>query len=632
MTKLRKVLLHPYTYFLFLLLPIFLTLFYGENLTVNIGNFHAYGNFGVGINPVFIFVMPILIMLLYSIPLLIAYYGEIKLTRFKSYFFVCVLGAIIFIYMIVLTITKDISYLLNPFFIIPDENYFPSLLERVYSSLALFLTFLMLVSFYYLFKPLKGYKKFFIGFFTAIVLVGVASIVYSLVTEFDKYKEIISKPIFLNKDYGSLPHSFYDILNVYGHVLYAGIISLVMISSLTNKRRYSLLSVLFVPFIYFSGCRAAVCATVFTYLMYIFGCYVVSFKKSKVRFAIYTLFLFIIVFLILFDIFVFNWIQIETNGKILTTYDILQYILQELFTDRIKLVEGLLSRATLNDILFGIGFGNQYVLCRTYGFIYYFHNTLVEMIMIGGLPFTIYMSILVLISFFRAFKMRKDNTVLVVMLFGILISTLIYGFSESLVPGIPNFAGGFYSFVFMAIPNMMYEEWINEGEMEIVPKETFKQFDPTFDGLYSEKIKVKKEKKTESIEDIYLENDDDFYISGVSTLKRASLKTQPVFVFSTNEVNDAKANVTIFYDVFSYEEEKYKNQILKLKDYYPYFLNLAKNNNIKNLKVKVLFGLKVKLFLNSHEEKSFIYFSKGYYIKDIDTLYISFDELSKINK
>ena len=59
----RKLIFNKYLYFISLLIPLFLTLFYGENLTVNIGGFTSYGNFGFGMDPLFIFGWPFLVLI-----------------------------------------------------------------------------------------------------------------------------------------------------------------------------------------------------------------------------------------------------------------------------------------------------------------------------------------------------------------------------------------------------------------------------------------------------------------------------------------------------------------------------------------------------------------------------------------
>ena len=234
----RKLIFNKYLYFISLLIPLFLTLFYGENLTVNIGDFTSYGNFGFGMDPLFIFGWPFLVSLSYCVPYYLAIQGGLELKRAKIYKFLVVIGFVLTIYLICITSIKDINHLLNPDYLLnqPPDFEAPGLLERIHACIAIFLAFVMFVSFIYLYRPIVGYKKILILFLSIIVLIGVSSIIYSLIVEFDSYEHIIGQPIIFDKDYTNFPHSFFDVGNVYGHVLYCGVLSLLMISAIINKR------------------------------------------------------------------------------------------------------------------------------------------------------------------------------------------------------------------------------------------------------------------------------------------------------------------------------------------------------------------------------------------------------------
>ena len=185
----RKLIFNKYLYFISLLIPLFLTLFYGENLTVNIGGFTSYGNFGFGMDPLFIFGWPFLVSLSYCVPYYLAIQGGLELKRAKIYKFLIVIGFVLTIYLICITSIKDINHLLNPEYLLnqPPDFEAPGLLERIHACIAIFLAFVMFVSFIYLYRPIVGYKKILILFLSIIVLIGVSSIIYSLIFEFDSY-------------------------------------------------------------------------------------------------------------------------------------------------------------------------------------------------------------------------------------------------------------------------------------------------------------------------------------------------------------------------------------------------------------------------------------------------------------
>ena len=621
----RKLIFNKYLYFISLLIPLFLTLFYGENLTVNIGDFTSYGNFGFGMDPLFIFGRPFLVSLSYCVPYYLAIQGGLELKRAKIYKFLIVIGFVLTIYLICITSIKDINHLLNPDYLLnqPPDFEAPGLLERIHACIAIFLAFVMFVSFIYLYRPIVGYKKILILFLSIIVLIGVSSIIYSLIVEFDSYEHIIGQPIIFDKDYTNFPHSFFDVGNVYGHVLYCGVLSLLMISAIINKRRYAYLSLFFVPFIYFSCCRAAIYSTLVIYGLYIFVCYVVSFKKSKIRFGIYTALLFTTIFIILADMFVFNWFSFTVGEKTYNSLDFVVFVLNELFSDRIIMISNILKNATIFDYIFGLGFGNQYFVTRSYGFIYYFHNTFVETLMTGGIFYFFFNSCLIIATIVKCYKMRHSRLLLQGVIWTMLVSHSLYSFSESFVPGLPNFCGGFYALMFFVFPEMMYEERKLGYQLEFHPVIRHKPEIP----VYEEEVK---KVKPDKISEIIVQNQDDFYLQG--TTSSSSLR-KPIITQSVQNLNthpQVKHVIHIHNEYFMFEKEKYATQIEYLKHCEEYFESVAKKYKIYEMNVYILYGLKYKTFLNSHSSSELRNFNSGHYIKGTRSFYICADELIKL--
>lgn len=495
-------------YFLVIFAAIGLSLVYGQILEANVGEYPPYMVFGEPLPLWAIILIPLGITILYAYSIYIAYKNSLIDFSKKSIAFIMTLVTMLF-YMIVLVALKDNSHTFGTF--LPPNNG-PTVNERIFSICTFYLSILMVYAFYALIRRTKNSKLFINLILTGVVIFAFTAVIYSLVTETDKYKVVFSPEFnIFDKNYngGNWITSFYTIGNVFGHTCYCGALSFILLGILNKQKYIAFFSIVFLPFIYASACRASILATFFLFVILVFYMIYPCFKKSKILGYSYLGVLSVVLLLVLLELYVFQNITFVYQGETYPLKDVFEVVLSRMDSERISIVEMCYKNATLRDVIFGFGYGLHLLVPRTQGgYIYYMHNTFVEYFAIGGIFYTVFILGLFLISAYKCLRMFKQKTTLSVFFFTLILSQVAYGMFESIPVLTANFFGAVFGVYFFLIINLEYEDFI--GEMNEVA--TLDPFHTKFDLVFEvkdENNSIDKDKIASIKEGILLEMKED---------------------------------------------------------------------------------------------------------------------------
>lgn len=495
-------------YFLVIFAAIGLSLVYGQILEANVGEYPPYMVFGEPLPLWAIILIPLGITILYAYSIYIAYKNSLIDFSKKSIAFIMTLVTMLF-YMIVLVALKDNSHTFGTF--LPPNNG-PTVNERIFSICTFYLSILMVYAFYALIRRTKNSKLFINLILTGVVIFAFTAVIYSLATETDKYKVVFSPEFnIFDKNYngGNWITSFYTIGNVFGHTCYCGALSFILLGILNKQKYIAFFSIVFLPFIYASACRASILATFFLFIILVFYMIYPCFKKSKILGYSYLGVLSVVLLLVLLELYVFQNITFVYQGETYPLKDVFEVVLSRMDSERISIVEMCYKNATLRDVIFGFGYGLHLLVPRTQGgYIYYMHNTFVEYFAIGGIFYTVFILGLFLISAYKCLRMFKQKTTLSVFFFTLILSQVAYGMFESIPVLTANFFGAVFGVYFFLIINLEYEDFI--GEMnEVVTLDPFHtKFDLVFE-VKDENNSIDKDKIASIKEGILLEMKED---------------------------------------------------------------------------------------------------------------------------
>lgn len=481
-------------YLFILSVAIILSLSYGQILEANVGSFPDFMVFGSRIPLRAIIICPILITCIYVYGFFIAYKNNLIEKSKNSLIFMSILG-ILLVYMVILIATKDNSHLYNPDFknaegyVDPATTY-----DRIFSIFTFYLEILIIYTFYFLFKATKHYKEYFGFLFIAIAIYGAIAIIYSLFSDFESYKVILFDGKLFEKNYDHIIRSFYAIGNVFGHTLHVSILALVFAGYLLNRKWICFLSLLYTPFVLLSGSRASIMATFLFYFVYSIYLIYATFKKSLKRGIIYTSCWALISLYCILEFFVFKVITFTFHGETYHLEDLFKLFNGTMDSDRLSIIRTVYSKATFVDIFYGLGYGNQFIPTRTYGFIYYFHNTYVEYLAIGGVPYCLFILGIIIKAFIDCLKCFKQKPYILGIFVSILVSQAFYGMFESIPVFNSEFFGVVFAIFIVLMPKLAKEEVVC-GEVEIKTLKVFKlEYKLNFIDPNEEKDPIKSEK------------------------------------------------------------------------------------------------------------------------------------------
>lgn len=536
-------------YFLVIFVAVGLSLVYGQILEANIGEYPPYMVFGDPLPLWAIIMIPLGITLLYAYSIYIAYKNSLIDFSKKSIAFIITLTTMLF-YMIVLVALKDNSHTFGEF--LPLNNG-PTINERIFSICTFYLSILMIYAFYALIKRTRNSKLFINLILIGVIIFATTSVIYSLATEIDKYKVVFS-PEFNIFDKNMIGDnwitSFYTIGNVFGHTCYCGMLSFILLGILNKQKYLSFFSLLFIPFIYASACRASILATFILLIFLSIYLIYASFKKSKVAGIIYSSIFGIVLFLIILELYVFQNITFVYQGETYPLKDVFKVVLSRMDSERISIVEMCYKNATLKDVIYGFGYGLHLLVPRTQGsYIYYMHNTFIEYIAIGGIFYAIFILGLFIASSYKCLRMIKTKTSLSIFFFILVCSQLAYGMFESIPVLIANFFGAVFGVYFFLIINLEYQDYL--GEMDEI--QTLNPFHTTYD-LELNTIDEMHTLSTSRVQEIEESIKDEMKNDKVYNLKVSLLGEQESIKYLNENRSDLRRTYKSFY---SEEENRY---------------------------------------------------------------------------
>lgn len=443
-------------YFTINFVAIGLTLVYGQILEANIGEFGPFMVFGAPLPLWAIIIIPIFITMIYAFTIFIAYRNNLLDLSKKGICFISIL-LVMLIYMLLLVALKDNSYLYSSEF---QNANIPSINDRVYSIFAFYLELLMIYAFYALYKRTEHLKLFIEIILILVGIYALVSIIYSLSAEYDKYVYLVNNFTWFDKEYGDdkLIKSFYGIGNVFGHTVYCGALAMIFLALVTKKYYVGFLSIVFIPFIFLSKSRAGTLSIIVFFAVFMVLMTYICFKKSLSIGISYLSIILIVLLILILEAYVFKTIEFEYEGNTYYLKDALYIYFKGLDADRFSILETVFKNATVSDYLFGLGYGISLIPPRTYGFIYYMHNTFAEYIAIGGVVYVVFIGMFFVTSFYKAVSIFKKNPIVLILLTSLVFSQIFYELSESIPVLSANFFGAVFGLYFFIIPNLEYSE------------------------------------------------------------------------------------------------------------------------------------------------------------------------------
>lgn len=442
-----------FIYLLLAIVPIVVSVIYGQLMVSNIGHFSDYGEIVFNLGLTGIILIPSLVTIYYIGLVIFGSKSGLIKRNIQQFSYILMFLAML-AYMAFITFTSDIRGSCNPGYVANHEV--ATLDERLWGFLSFYLGILTLYNIFCLIKPVKGFKQAIILFCLVVLVFDFVMIAYSLMTEWDKYvnfewfDDLYDKPS-LDK----VIKSFFPIANVYGHYLYFGIISLITLSFVFRKYYLALFSLLLLPFIFYSNCRIALVGSFVLYGCYFIYLWIRSFKYSRILFYILTGVIVLACLIVAFDFYGYNFIKFEMeNGSEVSLKKLVFDLWETFLGKRLGIID--MIPVTTNNIIFGFGYGNQFIIPRTYGYCYYFHNAVYEIFMAGGLPYFIFTAILFLIVFVKLIKVAKRNHKYnyLGLFLVLLVTQSIYGLFESHVTIFNDLTGAVLSVFILCIPNI----------------------------------------------------------------------------------------------------------------------------------------------------------------------------------
>lgn len=442
-----------FIYLLLAIVPIVVSVIYGQLMVSNIGHFSDYGEIVFNLGLTGIIVIPVVVTIYYIGLVIFGSKSGLIKWNIQQFSYILMFLAML-AYMVFITFTSDIRGSCNPGYIASHEV--ATLDERLWGFLSFYLGILTLYNIFCLIKPVKGFKQAIILFCLVVLIFDLVMIAYSLMTEWDKYvnfewfDDLYDKPS-LDK----VIKSFFPIANVYGHYLYFGIISLITLSFVFRKYCLALFSLLLLPFIFYSNCRIALVGSFVLYGCYFIYLWIRSFKYSRILFYILTGVIVLACLIVAFDFYGYNFIKFEMeNGSEVSLKKLVFDLWETFLGKRLGIID--MIPVTTNNIIFGFGYGNQFIIPRTYGYYYYFHNAVYEIFMAGGLPYFIFTAVLFLIVFVKLIKVAKRNHKYnyLGLFLVLLVTQSIYGLFESHVTIFNDLTGAVLSVFILCIPNI----------------------------------------------------------------------------------------------------------------------------------------------------------------------------------
>lgn len=449
-----------FIYLLLAIVPIVVSVIYGQLMVSDIGHFSDYGEIVFNLGLTGIILIPIVVTLYYIGLVIFGSKSGLIKWNIQQFSYILMFLAML-AYMAFITFTSDIRGSCNPGYVETHPDMV-TLDERIWAFFSFYLGILTIYNFFCLIRPVKGFKQAIAIFCILFILFDIVMIAYSLITEWDKYVNFEWFDDLYDKDYDKVIKSFFPILNVFGHYTYFGIVALVTLSFVFRKYYLVIFSFLLLPFVLYSNSRIALVGTFVLYGAYFVYLWIRSFKYCRIIFYILTGLIILGIIIILIDFNAYNFIKFEMeNGTEVSLKKVFLDLRDSFVNKRLNLIRD--TPVTISNILFGFGYGLQFIIPRTYGFCYYFHNSVYEIFMAGGVPYFVFTSILFLIVFIKLIYVAKTKRKYNYLgLFLVLIfAQSIYGLFESHVASFNDSTGLILGVFILCIPNILADYELN---------------------------------------------------------------------------------------------------------------------------------------------------------------------------
>lgn len=465
-----------FIYLTLIAIAVIASLIYGNMLDANIGSFKQYMYFGDNLPLWAIILIPICITALYVYIVLIAYRnGLLKMS--KGHIAFIVLLCLMFVYMTIIISTKDLTHALGNY--LPNDiSTYPTINEKIWSILSFYLSLTTIYAYFELVKPVKGFKGFFTFILVLIALYALSSIIYSLATEWDKYVNFAGFEDMYDKPYSEIIKSFYGIGNVYGHTVYYGMLALIIIGFLYRKYWTIAISLLYVPFIFYSNCRAAMLSTFALFVGLLLYFWIRCYSYSKKWFIVFTVFVLAIAIILIVDLTCYSFIKFTlSNGNEISLKGLINEIIDNYVNNRLNIIQMTNNKMNFTDYLLGFGYGLAFIVPRTYNdFLYYYHNSFYEILMQGGAIYCAFISGIYLYVLYKVLRAsyKTDNYRLLGFMIVISLSQLFYGQFESTPILFNDFYGGVLGVYLILLPKV-YSDFDTRSENYLITN-SFQEF------------------------------------------------------------------------------------------------------------------------------------------------------------
>lgn len=449
-----------FIYLLLAIVPIVVSVIYGQLMVSNIGHFSDYGEIVFNLGLTGIILIPIVVTIYYIGLVIFGSKSGLIKWNIQQFSYILMFLAML-AYMAFITFTSDIRGSCNPGYVETHPDMV-TLDERIWAFFSFYLGILTIYNFFCLIRPVKGFKQVIAIFCILIILFDIVMIAYSLITEWDKYVNFEWFDDLYDKDYSKVIKSFFTINNVFGHYTYFGIVALVTLSFVFRKYYLVIFSFLLLPFVLYSNSRIALVGTFVLYGAYFVYLRIRSFKYCRIIFYILTGLIILGIIIILIDFNVYNFIKFEMgNGTEVSLKKVFLDLWDSFVNKRLNIIRDI--PVTLDNVLFGFGYGLQFIIPRTYAYCYYFHNSVYEIFMAGGVPYFAFTSIIFLIVFIKLIYVAKTKRKYNYLgLFLVLIFTQsIYGLFESHVASFNDSTGLILGVYILCIPNLFADFELN---------------------------------------------------------------------------------------------------------------------------------------------------------------------------
>lgn len=450
-----------FIYLLLAIVPIVVSVIYGQLMVSNIGHFSDYGEIVFNLGLTGIISIPVVVTIYYIGLVIFGSKSGLIKWNIQQFSYILMFLAML-AYMAFITFTSDIKGSCNPGYV-ETHPVIVTLDERIWAFFSFYLGILTIYNFFCLIRPVKGFKQAIAIFCILFILFDIVMIAYSLITEWDKYVNFEWFDDLYDKDYDKVIKSFFPILNVFGHYTYFGIVALVTLSFVFRKYYLVIFSFLLLPFVLYSNSRIALVGTFVLYGAYFVYLWIRSFKYCRTIFYILTGLIILGIIIILIDFNAYNFIKFEMeNGTEVSLKKVFLDLRDSFVNKRLNIIRD--TPVTISNILFGFGYGLQFIIPRTYGFCYYFHNSVYEIFMAGGVPYFVFTSILFLIVFIKLIYVAKNKRKYNYLgLFLVLIfAQSIYGLFESHVASFNDSTGLILGIFILYIPNLLTDYELND--------------------------------------------------------------------------------------------------------------------------------------------------------------------------